>query len=338
MFKPFYAVLLSTLFILSSCDKKSDDPDNSIDIHPGDGVFILHEGGFNQLNASLGFQDYSASEPQLNLYQQANGKALGDVFQSMTIRGNDGFLVLNNSRTIEQIDLNTIDLKSSLSLSHAPRSILPVTADRAYISTIFSPWLLVADLDPLAIVDSIYLGHWSEEMLIFQDQVWVAASNHDQIYQINPTNHSITDSISVGFGASHLALDPDGRIWVLCIGNFVDIPASIHVVDPVTGSPVKSMDFSLSEFPSKLQIAGDNVYYLNGGLHRMSIQDNTLSVNPFIAGFSYYGFRIDPSDGRIWIADPVDFQQKGKIDVFTPDGLLIRSYSVGIVPSDFRFY
>lgn len=338
MFKPFFAVLLTTMFILSSCDKKNDNPDNTNDIRPGDGVFLLHEGGFNQLNASLGFQNYTASEPQLNLFQQANGKALGDVFQSMTIRGSDGFLVLNNSRTIEQIDLKTIDLKSSLSLSHAPRSLLPVSADRAYISTIFSPWLLVADLNPLVIVDSINLGYWSEEMLIIQDRVWVAASNHDQIYQINPTNHDITDSVTVGYGASHLALDSDGRIWVLCIGNFVDIPASLHVVDPVIGSTVKSMVFSQSEFPSKLQIAGDKVYYLNGGLHRLSTQDNALSVNPFISGFSYYGFRIDPSDGRIWMADPVDFQQKGKIDVFAQDGQFIRSYSAGIVPSDFRFY
>lgn len=338
MLKLLYAVFLLAVIMLSSCDKKNDNPDNIIDIRPGNGVFLLHEGGFNQLNASLGFQNYSTQEPQLNLYQQANGKALGDVFQSMTILGNDGFLVLNNSRTIERIDLKTIDLKSSLSLAHAPRVLLPVSTDRAYISTIFSPWLLVADLDPLNIVDSIYLGHWSEEMLILQDQVWVAASNHDQIYQINPTNHAITDSITVGYGASHLALDMDGRIWVMCIGNFVDIPASIHVVDPVTGSLVKSMVFSQSEFPSKLQIAGDKVFYLNGGLHRLSNQDNTLSVTPFIAGFSYYGYRIDPSDGRIWMADPVDFQQKGKIDVFAPDGLFIRSYSAGIVPSDFRFY
>lgn len=338
MFKPYIAVLLAALFILSSCDKNNDDPDGTIDIQPGDGVFLLHEGGFNQLNASLGFQDFTSSETQLNLYQQANGKALGDVLQSMTILGNDGFLVLNNTRTIERIDLKTIDLKASLSLSKAPRSFLPVSADLAYISTIFSPWLLVADVDPLAIVDSIYLGHWSEEMLVIQGQVWVASSNHNQIYRIDPLNHSITDSITVGYGASHLALDADNQIWVMCIGNFVDIPASIHVVDPGTGLTVKSMVFSQSEFPSKLQIYGDKVYYLNGGLHQMSTQDNSLSINPFIAGFSYYGFRIDPTDGRIWMADPVDFQQMGKIDVFAPDGLFIRSYSAGIVPSDFRFY
>lgn len=338
MLKPRILAILAGLFFLSSCDKNNNNQEGMIDIQSGDGVFLLHEGGFNQLNASLGFLDYTASEPQLDLFQQANGKAIGDVFQSMTILGHDGFLVLNNSRTIEQIDLKTINLKNSLSLSHAPRFLQPVSLNRAYISTIFSPWLLVADLDPLAIVDSIYLGHWSEEMLVIQDKVWVAASNHDQIYQIDPTNQSITDSITVGYGASHLALDLDGRIWVMCIGNFIDIPASIHVVDPSTGSTVKSMVFSQSEFPSKLQIAGDKVYYLNGGLHRMSTQDNTLSINPFIAGFSYYGFRIDPTDGRIWMADPVDFQQKGKIDVFAQDGLFIQSYSAGIVPSDFRFY
>ena len=334
---PSLTLLVFTV-VFFSCKKDNPDPSDTIHISPGEGVFLLHEGGFNQLNASLGFQDYSEEEPQLDLYRTVNGEPLGDVLQSMTIIGDDGYLVMNNSRSIEVIDLETISRKDRLSLSHAPRFLQPVSADQAYISTLFSPWLLIANLHPLAIADSLYLGSWSEEMILVQDQIWVAASNHDQIYRIDPANHQVSDSITVGFGASHLAVDPDGRIWVMCIGNYIDIPASIHVVDPQTGASVKSMVFSQSDFPSKLQIAGDYVYYLNGGLHRISTQAVDLSTTPFITGFTYYGYRIDPSDGRIWMADPVDFQQTGKIDVYAPDGSFVRSYASGIVPSDFRFY
>ncbi len=334
--KVLFFLLVS--FLWSSCQKDDKPEGTDLDIQPGTGVFILHEGGFNQLNASLAWLEDTATAIQTGLFQQVNQRLLGDVLQSMTIVGDDGYLVLNNSRSIEKISLSSIDLKDRLTLSHSPRFLHPISSSQALVSTIFSDWMLVVDLEPLKVVDSFDLGHWSEEMLTLNGQVWVAASNHDQIYQVDPQSLNIVDSISVGYGANHLALDANGMLWVMSIGNFVDIPASIHVVDPVAGTLVKSWDFTLSEYPSKLQVYGDQVYYLNGGLNRMSIQDAALPASPLISGFGYYGYRIDPRDGRIWLADPLDFQQKGKIDLYQPDGTLIRSYAADVVPSDFRFY
>ncbi len=338
MFLKNTLVVLLFALALSSC--KKDDPGSSTDlnIQPGSGVFILHEGGFNQLNASLAWLEDTASSMQTGLFQQVNQRLLGDVFQSMSLVGDHGYLVLNNSKSIEKINLSTIDLQDRLTLHQAPRHVHPISSDQALVSTIFSNWLLVVDLNPLQVVDSIDLGHWSEEMVTIDGKVWVAASNHDQIYQVDPQSRSVIDSLTVGYGASHLARDVDGHLWVMSIGNFIDIPASIHVVDPSSGSSLKSWDFTMSEFPAKLQVDLDQVYYLNSGLHRMSIQDAALSGSPLIPGFSYYGYRIDPRDGRLWLADPLDFQQKGKIDLYQPDGTFIRSYAADVVPSDFRFY
>lgn len=337
VFRKLLTVLLIAL-VWSSC--KKDDPTGGTDlnIQQGKGVFILHEGGFNQLNASLAWLNDTASAIQTGLFQQVNQRLLGDILQSMTIVQDDGYLVLNNSKSIEKINISTIELKDRLLLSQSPRFLHAITPTLAFVSTLFSDELLIVNLDPLHVLDSIDLGHWSEEMITIDGKVWVASSNHDQVYQVDPQSRTVGDSITVGYGASHLAQDVEGHLWVMSIGNFIDIPASIHVVDPASGTTVKSWDFSLNEYPSKIQVYDDQVYYLNGGLNRMSIQDAILPTSPFIAGFGYYGYRIDPRDGRIWLADPLDFQQKGKIDLYQPDGTLIRSYTADVVPSDFGFY
>ena len=325
-------------FLLTSCEKEDPAPDSTIQIEQGKGVFVLHEGAFNQGNASLGYVRDGESMMHTRLFAEVNDRPLGDVLQSMSIDGQTGYLVLNNSRTIEQIDLRTIALQQQLRVHHAPRYLLPTGAGEALISTIFSPWLLIADLDPLVVVDSIDLGHWSEEMIPYQDDVLVAASDHDRVYRMDPNTRSVVDSLPVGFGAYHLAIDGQERLWVLCTGNFVDIPASIHVVDLATGATDRSWVFSQSEFPGKLQVIDNMVYYLNGGLYRMPVDAVSLPTAPWIAGFSYYGYRIDPRDGRIWMANPIDFQQKGTIDIFDETGTLVESLAADQVPSDFRFF
>lgn len=338
MSNKFLILSLGLLLVLFSCQKDDPGPGSTILIEEGKGVFVLHEGSFNQGNASLAYLPYGSSVMQNRLFAEVNNRPLGDILQSMSIDHQTGYLVLNNSRTIEQINLQTIELQHQLRVHHSPRYLLPTGSGEALISTIFSPWLLVTDLDPLSVVDSIDLGHWSEEMMPYEGDVLVAASDHDRVYRVDPLTRTIADSFQVGYGAYHLAMDSQDRLWVICTGNYVDIPASLHVVDLLSGSSVKSWSFSLNEFPGKLQIIDDMVYYLNGGLHRMSIDAVDLSPSPWIAGFSYYGYRMDPKDGRIWMANPLDFQQKGTIDIFDSTGSLVESISADLVPSDFRFF
>lgn len=331
-------LLLSLVLVFFSCEKDDPAPDSTVQIEQGQGVFILHEGAFNQGNASLGYLLYGSSTMENRLFEKVNNRPLGDVLQSMTVVDQTGYLVLNNSRTIEQINLESIALQHQLRVNHAPRYLLPTGSGEALISTIFSPWVLVVDMDPLALIDSINLGHWSEEMILYENDALIAATDHDKVYRIDPDARAVVDSFQVDQGVSSLAIDSKNQLWVLCTGNYLDIPASLHVVDLANGLTTKSWSFNLNEFPSKLRINDDIVYFLNGGLHRMPIDAIDLSASPWIAGFNYYGYGMDPNDGRIWMANPVDFQQKGSIDIFDSNGNMLESFTADLVPSDFRFF
>jgi hypothetical protein len=85
---------------------------------------------------------------------------------------------------------------------------------------------------------------------------------------------------------------------------------------------------------------GDTIYYMCSGIYKMPVNASSLPSSPFIvqAGKLFHGIGIDPVSGIIYVADAVDYIQKGTVYRYRPDGSLIDSFIVGIIPSDFCFY
>jgi hypothetical protein len=71
----------------------------------------------------------------------------------------------------------------------------------------------------------------------------------------------------------------------------------------------------------------------------MSISAGSLPGIPLIAANTenFYGVGIDPSSGIIYVADAIDYVQRGVIYRYRPDGTLINSFLAGIIPGDFYF-
>ena len=93
------------------------------------------------------------------------------------------------------------------------------------------------------------------------------------------------------------------------------------------------------EFPTELQLnkAGDTLYWLNGGVWRMSIEASTLPTAALLSsGFtSSYGLTLDPSSEDIYVSDAIDYQQNGMVFRYSVEGEAIDSFGVGICPSAF---
>ena len=73
----------------------------------GDGLFITNEGNFQYGNATLSYYDPETKTVENEVFYRANAMKLGDVAQSMTIRNDVGWVVVNNSHVIFAIDINT---------------------------------------------------------------------------------------------------------------------------------------------------------------------------------------------------------------------------------------
>ena len=65
------------------------------------------------------------------------------------------------------------------------------------------------------------------------------------------------------------------------------------------------------------------------------IFNNTMSSS---SGQIFYGLGVNPDNGNIWVADAVDYQQKGVFFHYTPDGTLIEQVTAGVIPNGVIFY
>jgi len=343
-------VLLALLVILIvlGCTK---DPVDGPEIKVADGFFILNEGRFNMGDASLGYYDFETGTYNEKVFQNTNGRILGDILQSMEVVNDKAYLVMNNANVVEIMDVKSFQSLGTIGNFPSPRYLAPVDNKKAYLSDLFSGFLYVLDLETGIKTDSIdFSGKWTENLLLHEAILYVStptlfwgpATKH--IYLVDTQNDMITDSIEVGYNPSVMVKDHHDMIWVYCSGNEDEnVTGGLFVIDPLQKKVAKSLLFDdyIVPFAPELKINADkdSLYYLKGDIFALDTDANSLPSAPFIAseGKSIYALGIAPQ-GDVLIGDAIDFQQKGEVWRYDAQGNLITSFQSGISPSDFVFY
>ena len=72
----------------------------------------------------------------------------------------------------------------------------------------------------------------------------------------------------------------------------------------------------------------------------MSVKDESLPQKPFIESrdTKYYALGVCPFNSDIYVADAIDWQQKGIVYRYSPSGKLIDEFRTGISPGAFCWY
>lgn len=337
----FFSSILFLQFTSCKKDVPSKPNEGSI-IFGDDGVYITNEGNFQFGNAAISYYSNGQTDAVEDLFAPANNRPLGDVCQSMYLFNGKAYIVVNNSGKIEVVNLTTFVSETIISGFSSPRYFLPVSNSKAYVSDLYAQAISIVNLSNNTITGTIPCSGWTEELILAYGKVFVANQLRDKLYVINTLNDVLIDSISIGYGANSIVEDKNGKLWVLCGGNQADINASLYCIDPITHEIEKSFAFNDNgETPWRLNVNGSNdtLYFLNNGVFRMAITETTLPVSAFIAqgNKNFYGIGINPHNGSIYIADAVDYVQRGKIYIYHSNGSPISSFLAGIIPSEFNF-
>lgn len=341
-----FIVIVSTILIIFSCKKEKPDDNtvNDITLLKGSTVLVLNEGNYTNSNASVTYFNSSNSAITDDLFRLVNSRPLGDVVQSVMLFNEKFYLVVNNSQKIEIV--NAADFKSSSSIKNliSPRYILPIDNNKAYISDIYSNCVWIVNLGDNSITKQTQCKGSTEEMLLYSGKVYITNTKSEYLYIADISSDQITDSIHIGYGSNSIRIDKNNSIWVICAGSLDNsINAGIYKINPHT----KNVDLSLNlGFPlnvwDRIEMNGnsDTIYYMCNGIYKMGINENSLPLSPFItqSGKLFHGIGVDPASGIIYIADAIDYVQKGKVYRYQPNGTLIDSFNAGIIPSDFYFY
>lgn len=309
----------------------------------GRGLFITCEGNFTSDNATLSYYDPAARRVENEVFLRANGMKLGDVAQSMTIRGEKGYVVVNNSGVVYVIDTRTFRVTGLIEGVVSPRYLHPVNDTTAYLTDLYDPHIAVIDTRSNRIRGRIATnGHRSTEQLVqWGDEVFVNCWSYDRkLLVIDARRDLMIDSIEVGWQPSSLVVDRRGKLWTLSEGDGRESP-ELRRIDAATRRTERIYPLPAGVRPRQLALNGtrDTLYFVARDIWRMRIDDESLPAAPFLpyAGTLYYGVGVDPSTSEVYVADAIDYVQHAAVYRFTARGAAVDTLRVGITPGSFCF-
>jgi YVTN family beta-propeller protein len=262
----------------------------------------------------------------------------------MEIFGEKAYIVVNNSGKIEVIKKNTLESVSTITGLISPRNIGFVNSSKAYVTSMYSDSLIIIDLNDNSISGYINLRRSSESIVIAGDKAFVANwVGGNEVMVIDNTSNEVVDSITVGIEPESMVLDKNNMLWVLCNGGWMrENFAELDGINTSTNTIEKNLVFSTKQAsPSCLRVDGTGgmLYYLEGGVRKLSITSSELPSEPIIpeSGRYFYKLGIDPVSNGIFVTDAVDYQQDGYLIYYNPDHILVSSQLADIIPGSMCF-
>lgn len=350
----FLGVGFLLLILLQACNKTGDFGEintGGSQYIEGDGIFILNEGNFGQGNGSLSFLNLDSLKIGSDIFGQANNRPLGDVPLSMLIIEKEGWIVVNNSAKIEVVNLENLKSVATIAISGSPRFMLQVSDNKLYVSNFSSGRIFIINIRNYQVENEILLPGSAENLVMAAGKVFAAfwsdyyfpELENNRLFVIDPASDTMVDSVLVGKEPNSMVVDKNGKLWVLCSGGFLheELPSLLRI-NPVNLNVEINLQFSeFNSSPSSLCANGnaDTLYFLNQGIFRMAISDNNLPDTALIPenGHLFYTLCVHPGNSFIFATDAIDYQQRGLVLRYKPDGIFLDSHRAGIIPGRLVF-
>lgn len=340
-------LLLLTISTFAACSTNNSNSEVEVS-----GILVLNEGNFGQSNASITLYNTETKVATQNKYENVNGVPLGDVLQSVTEINDRLYLVINNSSKIIVADKESLKNIASIQLEEgaAPRNIIQVDENKAYITNLYTHSVSVLNLSDNTITKSIAVGENPEGIAVVNNKAFVANSgfgNGNTVSVINVNTDEVEKTITVADNPISVVAQSNGNVWVVCVGSYGDwnnpddngTPGEVYILNGTSGEIVSTLevgghpgDLVLHEKDSKAYLANGNVV-MQIDMNNLSISNSTfIKRNLYSLGLSTF----DDGD-YLWGTDAKNFAQAGLAIQYDLNGAQIDSFSTGIIPGGFYF-
>jgi DNA-binding beta-propeller fold protein YncE len=343
MKKHLLLIYIIALTILFAC--KPEKPITKQFSLSSNTLIVGCEGNYTWGNASASIYFKTQDSIWNDAYYTINREKLGDVLQSMNFLNGKIFMVMNNSNRIIISDAKSFVKEHEIASLQSPRYIIDAMNGTYYVSDLYANAISIINQNSYEKVGSIPCIGWTEEMICVANKVYVCNRKSRFLYVVNTGNHSVEDSLDIGYGASAIIKDLHGKLWLTTTGNSsMGIAASLLCLNITDAHPIIERQFNFVSGASprclKVNSEGDQLYYVNTDVFNMSIEAISMPSTPFISASTtnIYGVEIDPSNGDVYVSDAKDYVQSGTVYRYNKAGQLQSQFDAGIIPSCFLFF
>lgn len=351
----FFGAIMALCAVTGSLSSCSDD--NKGIVHLPDfpvvsnGAFLLYQGQmYDKIEGALDFLSYKTSTLSKNVFQEANGRSLGDTPQCGLVYGSMMYLGMSDSNTIEVVERATMKSLKQISLQNStqgqiPRSMVAV-GGKVYIA-MFDGYLARLDTLSLTIDASVKVGPNPEIITLHNQRIYVPNSDGmswnttgygktASVVTLNPFREEKQIEVPQN---PYQFISTNDHLFLISKGNYVDEKAALYEI-PETGEAKFIANASMG-----CAYLG-NVYYAdpiwgrtdtkfgiyNSGSGQLSDLD--------IRNIEYpCGMNIDKITGRLIIASHTTEADKplytlpGYVCEFDENGKFIKKYEGSIGPA-----
>lgn len=314
-------------------------------------MLLVFNGGsmYNSIDGSLSAVKFERSQTvSNNVFSTANGRSLGATVQDGVVYGDNLYIAVDGSNTIEVV--NKYSFKSITTIlpdqtAYEPRDI--IEEDGYIYVSMYTGYVCRIDPKTNKIDKTVQVGPNPEEMVVENGFLYVVNSdglNYGNNYENGKTVSKIdlksfTEAKKIDVGLNPTAIqEADDKIFVLCMGNYGDVPASIYVID-------ENDNVTDTGIPASFFAAEDDVLYVvdspwGGSTSYKSYKASDLSVvsESFIKTPVDAPAGIAVDEGRIFVSSYnlvngyASYSTDGYVNEYKMDGTLVKKYDVGVGP------
>lgn len=332
---------------LSGC---KPDEDNTPQGAYKSGIFISNEGPFGTGTGTVSFYNRNTGSVSNNIFEVVNNRPLGNIVNSIEVHNDKAYIVVNNAAKVEVVNVEDFVSTGAIENLGTPRFFLGIDEYKGYI-TDWASGVKVIDLHNNSVTSTIATGGTGpEHMALIGSEVFVANLGgfgiDSTVSSISTTTDAVTSTLQVGHRPQALAVDANGKLWVLCSGiqdwtvPANDTPGKLVRINPSTKTVELELSFAnSSDHPISLitNAAKTKLYFiLNGGVYEVDVNAMSLPSSALI-NRSFYNIGIDPVSGYLFGTNALDFVQDGYVVRYTLSGTVVDSFQVGIIPGNFYF-
>ncbi len=339
-----YVLLLLTLTSCTNDDFGEVNTETTTSSVFTNGAWVVNEGLFNSGGGDLSWIDFETNTISNNVFRAVNGYPPGDVPFFMAFNSNHILLSINNSSKLYVLDKD-LTVTAVIDGIASPREICFGAGNKAYVSSLYKPYVYVVDAAQAKLVDSIYTERPSENLLLSSGKLWAtnwskltSTFSNNAVLIIDTASNLLSDSIMVGVEPNSMGVDEFGLVWVLCSGGYDHSEAArFCVIDPASQTVTRQLVFQQpNDYPSTMvfNANADSLYFINQHIYKMGVMDAFVSTNIWAngTGKTFYRLSMNPTDNSLWATDAGDYNHAGQVQHYSANGALQQTFDAGIIP------